>query len=93
MQPLGVVTHTDQQGGGGVGSDAEGLEQVGGDLADQGGASRVELGEFLIEVLDPPGQGPQRDLADGLDVAAGVGAVGGAGRDGLLDGQGPQLLP
>ena len=58
VQTLRVVTDADQQRGSGVGSDTEGLEQVGGDLADQGGASGVEFFEFGVEVLHSAGQDP-----------------------------------
>ena len=56
VQTLGVVTDADHQYCSCVGSDTEGFEQVGGDLAHQRGASGIELLEFGVQVLHSAGQ-------------------------------------
>jgi hypothetical protein len=79
VESVGVVSGADEQGCGGVGSDAEDGQQSRGVGADEAVSSGLDAFDLLVEVGDAGGELTQGELGDRGDVVAVAGAVALAG--------------
>lgn len=59
--PVGVLARGDEERAGGVGADAEPVEQLGGGVGDQRCQDGVERQHFLVECVDPAGEALERE--------------------------------